>query len=150
MANWTNFEDWEFVAQSGNFLIKSFEDDELRYFAVKSAAGHWAQVYRNDHPIFHVIESFLNTEDEKMGDVLDLLCTLNYTMTSLAPDQQFVDEFMTSVVALAKRQEEFEAERQTKTDEEVLAEDLEAEEAAENAEMMLEEGLGGFGDEDNG
>lgn len=138
MVNWTNFEDWEFVAQSGNFLIKSYDDDELRYFVVKSAAGHWSQVYRNDHPIFHVIESFLNTEDEKMGDVLDLLCTLNYTMASIAPDQVFVDEFMGSVLALHKRVDEFESAGRDKTDDEVLAEDLEAEEAGENMGLLVD------------
>lgn len=139
MANWTNFEDWEFVAQSGNFLIKSYEDEELRYFAVKSAAGHWAQVYRNDHPIYHVIESFLNTEDEKMGDVLDLLCTLNYTMSGLAPDSTFVEEFMTSVLALQERVDKFEQERREKSDEEILKED---EEAYEMAERFEEETMG--------
>lgn len=141
MANWTNFEDWEFVAQSGNFLIKAYEDEELRYFAVKSAAGHWAQVYRNDHPIFHIIESFLNTEDEKMSDVLDMLITLNYTMTSIAPDQQFVNEFMESVMSLHDRIDKFEAENRDKSGEEVLEEDRQAEEIAESAEALMGEGL---------
>lgn len=139
MANWTNFEDWDFVAQSGNFLIKSYEDEELRYFAVKSAAGHWAQVYRNDHPIYHIIESFLNTEDENIGNVIDVLCTLNYTMSSVAPDNTFVNEFMQSVNSLAERIDKYEQEHREKSDEEILKEDEEMDELAEKVEELIDE-----------
>lgn len=138
---WANFEDWEFVAQSGNFLVKSYEDEELRYYAVKTVAGHWAQVYRNDHPLFHIIESFLNTEDEKLGDILDMLVTLNYTMSSIAPDQQFVDEFTQSVFNLHARQDEFEKQNAEKSDAEILAEDEEAAEVEERFGEMVSENV---------
>lgn len=135
MVNWTNFEDWEFVAQCGNFLVKAHDDEELRYYAVKSVAGHWAQVYRNDHPIFHIIDSFLNTDDEHLGDILDMLIAMNYTMSSLAPDQQFVEEFTASVTSLHERMDAFEKANQTKSEEEILAED----EAAADIEARFDE-----------
>lgn len=139
MANWTNFEDWELVVQSGNFLVKHFEDEELKYFAVKSAAGHWAQVYRNDHPIYHLVESFINTDDESMGNILDMLITLNYTMSSVAPDQVFVEEFAESVNRLAQRIDSFEQEHRKETDEEILEQDEASDELEERAEQAATE-----------
>lgn len=136
---WTNFEDWELVAQSGNILIKAYDDEELHYFVAKATAGHWAQVYRNDHPMYHIIESFLNTDDEHSGQILDMLITLQYTMSAIAPDNQFVDEFMESARTLHERIDTYEKEHAEKTDDEILAEDEDAEKIAEAFEKELEE-----------
>lgn len=123
---WSNFEDWEYVVQSGNFLVKYNEDGELRYFAIKSAVGHWAQVYRNDHPLFSLIEDFINTGDETIGKAIDLVITMNYTMSSIVPDEKFAREFYGSVKELLERLEEYKAEKSGRmTEEEILREDLE-------------------------
>lgn len=139
VVKWTNFEDWEFVVSSGNFLIKRYDDEELSYFAVKSAIGNWAQVYRNDHPIHYIIESFINTEDEHTGDILDMLMTLNYTMSSIAPDAIFVEEFSKSLLSLQERVDNFEKDNAEKTDEEILEEDKEIEEAKEQFDKLYDE-----------
>lgn len=133
---WSNFEDWELVAQSGNFLVKRFDDEELSYYAVKAAAGHWAQVYRNDHPMYHIIESFVNTDDEHIGDVLDVLVTLSYTISSVAPDPQFVEEVYKSVESLHARIEAYA--NDGKSEEEILREDEEADELQEKFEENVD------------
>lgn len=138
-VSWSNFEDWDYVVQSGNFLVKSFEDEELHYFVVKAAAGHWSLVLRNDHPLYHLIQEFINTEDDNLGNAIDLIFGLNYTMSAVAPDAKFVEEFYGAVNGLMERVDAYEQANRTITDEKVLEQDEYADEITEQMEQLAQQ-----------
>lgn len=139
MPAWANFEDWTLVARSGNFLIKEYVDDELSYYCIKAVSGNWAEVFRNDSTMYQIIASFLDGEDENMGNVLDTLIGFHYTMANVAPDRVFAEEFAASVENLHKRIVEYAEANNPQSNEEILAEDMEAEHLEEQMREQIEE-----------
>lgn len=98
------FEDWEAVARSGNFIIKKHTDDVLSYYAIKSANGNWMMVFRNDNTMYHVIDRFINGEDD-YSNAIDVICYTSYMASSVVPDNEFVDGFTKLYEDLMKRTE---------------------------------------------
>ncbi len=136
-ALFTNFDDWKPVARSGNFIVKHFDDDSVKYYVVKTTSGNWSMVYRNDHSVYNVIDRYVTDteDDEELGRVIDVICHLGYIMSTIVPDEEMYADALGAIDRYRKRVEEYVekngVKHEYKTEEEMAQEDMADDEVRE-------------------
>lgn len=128
-ALFTNFDDWKPVARSGNFIVKHFDDDSVKYYVVKTTSGNWSMVYRNDHSVYNLIDKYVieTEDDEELGRMIDVICHINYILSAVVPDEEMYAEILGAVDRYRKRVEDYVKENGVagyKTEEEMAQEDM--------------------------
>jgi len=74
----------------GNFIVA--HDEKKGFVSVRSAAGHWQLVFRNDHAMFGMLLKFIS--DRSLDRYFEHLFIMWYVVTQGLPDGQCLEDML--------------------------------------------------------
>lgn len=113
------------IARVGNFEIHKESGAEHDYIRIKAVGGHWAIMHRDDSPMYGVWLAMCKDPEYKKG--LEVRIVMEYTLTNMLFDKEFLEDFFAAV------------DRKNKRDVEAAPTPTEQEEADAIAEVQMME-----------
>ena len=94
----------QFVIQTGNFVIKKYNDNEYSYIRIETAGGAWRMDFRED--TFKYSWILMLCSEEKHHGILQAWIVITYHVAMCSPDPEFLDAMIKELSALDKRYQE--------------------------------------------
>lgn len=89
------------IARVGNFEIHKESGPEHDYLRIKAVGGHWAIMHRDDSPMYGAWLAMCKDPEYRKG--MEVRIVMEYTMTNMLFDKEFVEDFFAALDRKNKR-----------------------------------------------
>ena len=89
------------IARVGNFEIYKESGPEHDYLRIKAINGHWAIMHRDDSPMYGAWLMMCKDPEYRKG--MEVRIVMEYTMTNMLFDKEFVEDFFAALDRKNKR-----------------------------------------------
>lgn len=89
------------IARVGNFEITKERGPEYDYIRIKAVGGHWAIMHRSDSPMYGAWLTMCKDPEYRKG--MEVRIVMEYTMTNMLFDKEFVEDFFAALDRKNKR-----------------------------------------------
>lgn len=89
------------IARVGNFEITKDGNAEHDYIRIRAVGGSWSVSHRDDSPMYGLWLAMCKDPEYKQG--LEVRCVMEYTMSQMLYDEEFLREWWKAIDEFNKR-----------------------------------------------